>query len=111
MTLILAAAAGAQWTAYLWIGLTFVLFYFLLIRPQKKREKTDRMMRNSLEQGDDIVTIGGIVGKIVLMKDDSDEITIETSNDRTKMTFKKWAVQSKLMPEAAKDTVAAPKAE
>lgn len=105
------AAAGTQWTAYLWIGLTFVLFYFLLIRPQKKREKTDRMMRNSLEQGDNIVTIGGIVGKIVLIKEDSDEITIETSNDRTKLTFKKWCVQTKENLDDEKVAAPAPKAE
>ena len=81
-----------EWTAYIWIIATFALFYFLLIRPQQKREKKDRQMRNSLEVGDNIVTIGGIVGKILTIKDD--EITIETSADRTKLAFKKWCVQS-----------------
>lgn len=83
-----------EWTAYIWIIATFALFYFLLIRPQQKREKKDRQMRNSLEVGDNIVTIGGIVGKILAIKDD--EITIETSADRTKLAFKKWCVQSKV---------------
>ena len=83
-----------DWTAYIWIIATFALFYFLLIRPQQKREKKDRQMRNSLEVGDNIVTIGGIVGKILTIKDD--EITIETSADRTKLAFKKWCVQSKV---------------
>ena len=83
-----------EWTAYIWIIATFALFYFLLIRPQQKREKKDRQMRNSLEVGDNIVTIGGIVGKILTIKDD--EITIETSADRTKLAFKKWCVQSKV---------------
>ena len=83
-----------EWTAYIWIIATFALFYFLLIRPQQKREKKDRQMRNSLEVGDNIVTIGGIVGKIVMVKDD--EIAIETSADRTKLAFKKWCVQSKV---------------
>ena len=83
-----------EWTAYIWIISTFALFYFLLIRPQQKREKKDRQMRNSLEVGDNIVTIGGIVGKILTIKDD--EITIETSADRTKLAFKKWCVQSKV---------------
>ena len=83
-----------EWTAYIWIIATFALFYFLPIRPQQKREKKDRHMRNSLEVGDNIVTIGGIVGKILTIKDD--EITIETSADRTKLAFKKWCVQSKV---------------
>ena len=83
-----------EWTAYIWIIATFALFYFLLIRPQQKREKKDRQMRNSLEVGDNIVTIGGIVGKILTLKDD--EITLETSADRTKLAFKKWCVQSKV---------------
>ena len=83
-----------EWTAYIWIIATFALFYFLLIRPQQKREKKDRQMRNSLEVGDNIVTIGGIVGKILTIKDD--EITIETSADRTKLAFKKWCVLSKV---------------
>lgn len=82
-----------QWTAYIWIGATMVLFYFLLLMPQKKREKKDRMLRNSLEVGDHIVTIGGIVGKILVIKED--EITIETGADRTKLTLKKWGVQAK----------------
>ena len=83
-----------EWTVYIWVIATFALFYFLLIRPQQKREKKDRQMRNSLEVGDNIVTIGGIVGKILTIKDD--EITIETSADRTKLAFKKWCVQSKV---------------
>ena len=83
-----------EWTAYIWIIATFALFYFLLIRPQQNPEKKDRQMRNSLEVGDNIVTIGGTVGKILTIKDD--EITIETSADRTKLAFKKWCVQSKV---------------
>ncbi len=82
-----------DWTAYIWIGATMLLFYFLLIMPQKKQEKKDRILRNSLEAGDHIVTIGGIVGKILTVKED--EITIETGADRTKLTLKKWCVQSK----------------
>ena len=82
-----------DWTAYIWIGATMLLFYFLLIMPQKKREKKDRILRNSLEAGDHSVTIGGIVGKILTVKED--EITIETGADRTKLTLKKWCVQSK----------------
>ena len=82
-----------EWTAYIWIVATFAIFYLLLIRPQQKREKKERIMRNSLEAGDHIVTIGGIVGKIISVKED--EIVIETGADRTKLTMKKWCVQAK----------------
>ena len=82
-----------EWTAYIWIVATFAIFYLLLIRPQQKREKKERIMRNSLEAGDHIVTIGGIVGKIISVKED--EIVIETGADRTKLTTKKWCVQAK----------------
>lgn len=82
-----------EWTAYIWIVATFAIFYLLLIRPQQKREKKERIMRNSLEAGDHIVTIGGIVGKIISVKED--EIIIETGADRTKLTMKKWCVQAK----------------
>lgn len=82
-----------EWTAYIWIVATFAIFYLLLIRPQQKREKKEWIMRNSLEAGDHIVTIGGIVGKIISVKED--EIVIETGADRTKLTMKKWCVQAK----------------
>ncbi len=82
-----------EWTAYIWIVATFAIFYLLLIRPQQMREKKERIMRNSLETGDHIVTIGGIVGKIISVKED--EIVIETGADRTKLTMKKWCVQAK----------------
>ena len=82
-----------EWTAYIWIVATFAIFYLVLIRPQQKREKKERIMRNSLEAGDHIVTIGGIVGKIISVKED--EIVIETGADRTKLTMKKWCVQAK----------------
>ena len=82
-----------EWTAYIWIVATFAILYLLLIRPQQKREKKERIMRNSLEAGDHIVTIGGIVGKIISVKED--EIVIETGADRTKLTMKKWCVQAK----------------
>ena len=82
-----------EWTAYIWIVATFAIFYLLLIRPQQKREKKERIMRTSLEAGYHIVTLGGIVGKIISVKED--EIVIETGADRTKLTMKKWCVQAK----------------
>jgi preprotein translocase subunit YajC len=69
-----------------------LIFYFLLIRPQHKKEKQTQKMRSSLQVGDEITTVGGIVGRIVTIKDDS--LVIETGADRNKMRIKKWAVQS-----------------
>ena len=70
----------------------FAVMYFLLYRPQKKQQKKDAEMRNSLEIGDEVTTIGGIVGKIVMVKPDT--IVIETSDDRVRMELTKWAVST-----------------
>lgn len=69
----------------------FVGMYFLMIRPQKKQEKQINEMRNNLQVGDEITTIGGIIGKIVSIKEET--ITIETSHDRTKIRFLRSAVR------------------
>jgi preprotein translocase subunit YajC len=66
------------------------IFYMFIIRPQKKKEKEIKEMRSQLTVGDNVVTIGGIVGKIVKLKDD--EVTIEVGADKNKMVFKKWAI-------------------
>ena len=68
------------------------VFYFLLIRPENKRKKKAQEMRDSLKKGDTITTIGGIVGKIVMVKPDT--IVIETSDDRVRMELTKWAVST-----------------
>lgn len=67
-----------------------VIFYFFLIRPQQKKEKAVRTMRDSLKEGDQIITIGGIYGKIVSIKDDA--VSIEVGADKTKMKIAKWAI-------------------
>lgn len=67
-----------------------VAFYFILIKPQKKKEKETRNMLNSLSVGDEIVTIGGVHGKIVKVKEDT--VTIETGSDRVKIVFERGAV-------------------
>ena len=74
------------------IALIFVVMYFVMIRPQKKQQQQEKQMRDSLRVGDDITTIGGIVGRVVNVKEDT--LIIETGADRNKMTVKKWAVQS-----------------
>ena len=62
-----------------------------LIRPQKKKEKEIQLMRSKLEVGDEIVTIGGIIGRVVNIKDET--IVIETGSDRSKIRITRWAVQ------------------
>lgn len=85
------------------------LFYFMLIRPQKKKEKADRILRNSLKPGDMIVTIGGFTGRVLNVKDDI--VTFETGAGKTKLTVKKWAIQTKESPEAETTTEALPEKE
>jgi preprotein translocase subunit YajC len=70
-----------------------VVFYFLLIRPENKKKKALNEMRNALAVGDEVTTIGGIVGKVVHIKDDL--ITIETSEDRVRIQLARWAVSTK----------------
>ena len=74
--------------------LIVVAFYFFLIRPQSKKQKEEEEMRSNLEIGDEITTIGGIVGRVVNINDDADTMVIETGADRTKIKFKKWALSS-----------------
>lgn len=72
----------------------FAALYFFLIRPNSKKKKEEAQMRNSLEIGDEITTIGGIVGRVVAIKDDEDAIVIETGSDRVKIKFKKWCIST-----------------
>ena len=75
------------------IVLLFVVFYFFLIRPQKKRDKAEKEMRESIQVGDEISTIGGLIGKVVSIKDET--LVIESSADRTKLKLYRWAVRGK----------------
>ena len=74
------------------IVLVIVLMYFIMIRPQRKKQKEEQKMRNNIRVGDEITTIGGICGRVLNIKEDS--LVIETGADRSKMTIKKWALQS-----------------
>ena len=73
--------------------LMIAIFYFMLIRPENKRKKEAAKMRSELAVGDVITTIGGVVGTICAVKEDT--IVIETSADRVRMEFTKWAVSTK----------------
>ena len=74
------------------LALMLVLLYFMIYRPQKKQEKKDAAMRAALEIGDQVTTIGGIVGRVVAIKDDT--FVLETGADRVKIRFTKNAISS-----------------
>ena len=74
------------------IGGLLVVFYFFMIRPQKKQEKKDAEMRDSLQVGDEVTTIGGIIGKVVSIKGET--FVLETTKDKTKIRFLKGAIRS-----------------
>ncbi len=81
-----------SWMPILMIGLLFVVMYFFMIRPQKKREKQDGEMRDALQVGDEVTTIGGIIGKVVSIKGET--FVLETTKDKTKIRFLKAAIRS-----------------
>lgn len=68
--------------------------YFLMIRPSSKRKKQEDTMRNNIQIGDKITTIGGIIGRVVAIKDENESFVIETGVDRSKIKIKKWAIAS-----------------
>jgi preprotein translocase subunit YajC len=71
--------------------------YLVLLRPQQKKKKQEEEMRKSIGIGDEVITIGGIIGKIISVKDDNDSIVVESGNN--KIRFKRWAI-SGLVSEA-----------
>ena len=85
-------AAGGGYTMIIMIVLMVVIFYFFMIRPENKKKKKAEEMRNSLSVGDQVTTIGGIIGRIVAVK--SESIVFETSEDRVRMEVTKWAISS-----------------
>ncbi|MBE6717572.1 MAG: preprotein translocase subunit YajC [Ruminococcaceae bacterium] len=73
------------------VGL-MVVMYFVMIRPQKKKQQEEQKLRDSVQIGDEVTTIGGINGRVVTVKEDS--IVLETGADRTKLKFMRWAIQT-----------------
>ncbi len=84
--------AQATLVNFLPLIILIAVMYFLMIRPQRKKDKAINEMRRSLTVGDEIVTIGGIVGKIVKTKDET--IVIQVGSDRVKLEMMRWAVSS-----------------
>ena len=83
---------GSMASTLILMAVLFGGMYFLMIRPQKKQQKKDQEMRESTQVGDEITTIGGIMGRVVTVKEDS--LIIETGADRNKMKIARWAIQT-----------------
>ena len=88
---------GSGWITIIMLVVMIAVFYFFIIRPQKKQEKQVAEMRDSLVVGDEIVTIGGIIGTVLIIKDD--KIMIETGNDKTKLTILRSSIKTVLRDE------------
>ncbi|MGN1304872.1 MAG: preprotein translocase subunit YajC [Oscillospiraceae bacterium] len=85
-------------------GLLIVVFYFFLIRPQKKKEKEAKQLRDNLQIGDEVTTIGGIVG--IIVRKNEDTCVIETGGDRSKIRVKLWAIsENNTVHDASEETV------
>ncbi len=78
----------------IYIVIIIAVMYFVMIRPQKKKQKEEQKMRDSLQVGDELLTIGGIYGRVVSIKEDS--LVIESSADHSKIKIAKWAISQNL---------------
>ncbi|MEG2051120.1 MAG: preprotein translocase subunit YajC [Oscillospiraceae bacterium] len=85
-----AAGGSSSWLSILMLVAMFGILYFLMIRPQKKQEKADAAMRESIQIGDEVITVGGIMGRVVTLKEDS--IVIETGADKTKIRITRTSI-------------------
>lgn len=95
-----APAQGGSFQSLIFLGIIFVVFYFFLIRPEKKRKKQLEDMRSAITVGDEIVTIGGIMGKVVQATEET--ITFETGEDRVRIQVTKWAISVNVREEQKK---------
>ena len=93
------ATSGSGSSLIVTLILMFAIFYLFIIRPENKKKKKTEEMRSSLSIGDEITTIGGIVGKIVQITEDT--ITFETGEDRVRLQTKKWSISTTAKMEAA----------
>lgn len=89
-------AEGSGWSTILMFGMIFVVFYFFMIRPQMKKQKEQKKFREALEKGTKIVTIGGVHGKIVEVKDNTAIIEVEGGN---KLKIEKSAIAQEFSAE------------
>ncbi len=112
MQLLEASASQTQtggmgiWTMVIYLVIIGVVMYFIMIRPQRKRQKEEDKMRNSLEIGDEIITIGGLYGRIISIKEDS--VVVESQSDHSKQKLARWAIQQNLTVHDEKEAEAKP---
>ncbi len=97
------AATNGSWLTIVMLVALVAVFYFVTIRPQRKQEKETQEMRNSLQVGDEVTTIGGIIGRIISIKEET--VMIETGKDKTRIRFLKSAIRS--VDVKAEDTIEA----
>jgi len=83
---------GGTYGTLLYVVVFFLIFYFMLIRPQQKKNKELKGMRDNISAGDEIVTIGGVTGQVVSVMDE--DVVIRVRPSGTELTFKKWAIGS-----------------
>ncbi len=88
--------AGNMFSSLLVPIAMLVVLYFVMFRPSQKKQKEETKMRSSIEVGDEIVTIGGIVGIVVSIKEDT--LVVETGSDRSKIRIQRWAIQQNNTP-------------
>ena len=97
-TLDAVAAAPANgndmWIMLAVYAVFIIALYFIFFRPQNKKKKKEEEMRKGATVGDEITTIGGICGRIIAVKDETDSIVIETGSDRARIRVKRWAISS-----------------
>lgn len=87
-------AGGSMWMTIIMLVLMFGVLYFFMIRPQKKKQKEEEKMRNNLQPGDEIMTIGGFYGRVISVKEDT--VVIESVVDRSKQKLLRSAIQQNL---------------
>ncbi len=85
---------SSSYFSLIWIVIMFAVFYFMLIRPQKKQQKAMKAMLDNLAVGDKVVSIGGIHGKIVKMKDDTVVLESGSGNEKSQITLSKNSIAS-----------------
>ena len=86
--------SNSIWVMVIYIAVIFGIMYFLLIRPQRKNQKEEEKLRNNIQIGDEIITIGGIYGRVVAIKEDS--FIVESGPDRSKYRMARWSIQTNL---------------
>ena len=92
MNFLTAATTGGMASPLIMMVLMFAIFYFMLIRPENKRKKEAEQMRSAVKKGDKVVTIGGITGTVVDVKDN--KFVLETGADQVRIEFEKWAMST-----------------